>query len=87
MRARRLQGHRRQVFALMRELLVWRQMTNVKGKDGKALVWAADIAKAFRGFFLGGGGACQTRELPLNSVRIGCRHCPFHQKYVMCCHC
>ena len=55
------------MFALMRELLVWRQMANVKGKDGKALVWAADIAKAFRGFFLG-GGPCQTRELPLNSV-------------------
>ena len=35
------------MFALMRELQVRRQMTNVKGDHGKALVRAADIAKAF----------------------------------------
>ena len=49
-RARLVRDRRRRVFALMRELQVQWQSTNVKGKDGKALVWASEIARVFKEF-------------------------------------
>ena len=47
------QERRRRVFALMRELQGRRRMTDVKGKDGKALVRASEIARAFKHFWQG----------------------------------